>query len=120
MLGKDFLAPLLELFLCFPDRVFKVVELPLAQPAACLYVAGIFWCIIFDIIYAHQDYLDDLKAGVKGLAARLGKKGTKPALYAATILQVYCLVLASRLGGFGRSYYAISCEGDALFLTWMI
>jgi 4-hydroxybenzoate polyprenyltransferase len=44
--------------------------------AACLYGAGILWTVIFDTIYAHQDYEDDCRAGVRGLAVRLGRKGT--------------------------------------------
>ncbi|RYP12901.1 hypothetical protein DL765_007117 [Monosporascus sp. GIB2] len=68
MIGKDPLAPLLDPSLDLSVRVSNVVKSPLAQSAACLYVAGIIWTVIFDTIYAHQDYLDDLKAGVKGLA----------------------------------------------------
>lgn len=122
MVGKDPLAPLLDpsLDLSLSARVSKVVESPLAQSAAFLYFAGILWSVIFDTIYAHQDYLDDLKAGVKGLAVRLGRKGTKPALYVATAVQVCCLVLAGHLAGFGDPYYVISCGGDALLLAWMI
>ncbi|KAI1497638.1 UbiA prenyltransferase family [Biscogniauxia marginata] len=120
IVGKDPLAPLLDPSLDLPGRVSKVVNSPLAQSAACLYVAGILWCVIFDTVYAHQDYLDDLKAGVKGLAVRLGRKGTKPALYAAAAVQVCCLGLAGHLAGFGGPYYAISCGGDAILLAWMI
>ncbi|RWA09408.1 hypothetical protein EKO27_g5695 [Xylaria grammica] len=120
MVGKDPLAPLLDPSLNLAGRVAKVVESPTAQSAACLYAAGIVWCVIFDTIYAHQDYVDDLKAGVKGLAVRLGRKGTKPALYVMTAVQVCCLVLAGRLAGFSKPYFAVSCGGDALLLTWMI
>lgn len=120
MVGKDPLAPLLDPSLNLSGRVSKVVGSPQAQSAACLYVAGILWSVIFDTLYAHQDYLDDLKAGVKGLAVRLGRKGTKPALYVAALVQVCCLGLAGRLAGFGGPYYAISCGGDAFLLAWMI
>ena len=120
MVGKDPLAPLLDSSLNLSGRVSKVVDSPEAQSAACLYVAGILWSVIFDTLYAHQDYLDDLKAGVNGLAVRLGRRGTKPACYAMAIVQVYCLTLAGHLAGFGGAYYAISCGGDALLLAWMI
>ncbi|KAK2030008.1 4-hydroxybenzoate polyprenyl transferase [Colletotrichum zoysiae] len=120
MVGKDPLSPLLDRSLDLSARVYKVLEEPLAQSAACLYVAGIIWTVIFDTIYAHQDYLDDLKAGVKGLAVRLGRKGTKPACYMATAVQFYFLVLAGKLAGFGTPYYAISCGVTALLLTRMI
>ncbi|EFQ30539.1 4-hydroxybenzoate polyprenyl transferase [Colletotrichum graminicola] len=120
IVGKDPLSPLLDRSLDLPTRVHKVIEAPLARSAACLYVAGIIWTVIFDTIYAHQDYLDDLKAGVKGLAVRLGRKGTKPACYMATAVQVYFLVLAGQLAGFGAPYYTISCGVTALLLARLI
>ncbi|KAK0507329.1 hypothetical protein JMJ35_010367 [Cladonia borealis] len=120
MVGKDPLTPLFDPSLNLSARVSKVIEAPLAQSAACLYIAGIIWTVIFDTIYAHQDYLDDLKAGVKGLAVRLGRKRTKPACYVATAVQLYFLVLAGQLAGFGAPYYALSCGGTALLLARMI
>lgn len=120
MLGKDPMAPLLDPSLELSDRVAKVVESPLAQSAACLYVAGILWSVTFDTIYAHQDYDDDLKAGVMGLAVRLGRKGTKPTLYLVSAVQVACLTLAGHLAGFDYAYYTISCGGTGLLLAWMI
>lgn len=120
MVAKDPLAPMWDPSLDLSTRVSMVVEAPLAQSAACLYVAGVIWTVIFDTIYAHQDYLDDLKAGVKGLAVRLGRKGTKPACYIAAVVQLYFLVLAGQLAGFGAAYYAISCGVTALLLARMI
>ncbi|KAI1112710.1 UbiA prenyltransferase family [Nemania sp. NC0429] len=120
IVGKDPFAPLLDPSTGLSERVSKVVASPVAQSAAYLYAAGIVWSVIFDTIYAHQDYVDDLKAGVKGLAVRLGRKGTKPALYVMTVVQVCCLVRAGRLAGFGMPYYSISCGGAAVLLAWMI
>ncbi|KAJ5510007.1 UbiA prenyltransferase family [Penicillium expansum] len=120
MVGKDPLTPLLDSSLDLSARVLKVIKAPLSQSAASLYVAGVIWTVIFDTIYAHQDYLDDLKAGVKGLAVRLGRKGTKPACYTATAVQLFFLVLAGQLAGFGTPYYAISCGVTALLLARMI
>jgi 4-hydroxybenzoate polyprenyltransferase len=37
-----------------------------------LYVGGIFWTLVYDTIYAHQDKIDDLKVGVKSTALRFG------------------------------------------------
>ncbi|KAI8626272.1 4-hydroxybenzoate polyprenyl transferase [Xylariaceae sp. FL1651] len=119
-IGKDPLAPLLDSSLDLSSRVSKVIESPLAQSAACLYVAGILWSVIFDTIYAHQDYLDDLKAGVKGLAVRLGRKGTKPACYLMGAVQIYFLYLTGQLAGFGQTYSAISCGATAITLARMI
>ena len=52
----------------------------LAAPAVALYVAGIFWTLSYDTIYAHQDKADDLLVGVKSSALRLGA-GTRPWLF---------------------------------------
>jgi 4-hydroxybenzoate polyprenyltransferase len=38
-----------------------------------LYVAALFWTIGYDTIYAHQDMADDLVAGIKSTAIRLGR-----------------------------------------------
>ena len=84
MLAKDPLAPLLDSSLDLSGRVSKIVQSPEAQAAAFLYTSGTLLSIIFDTLYAYQDYLDDLKADVKELAVRLGRKGTKPVLYVAT------------------------------------
>uniref|UniRef100_A0A914XV17 4-hydroxybenzoate polyprenyltransferase, mitochondrial n=1 Tax=Panagrolaimus superbus TaxID=310955 RepID=A0A914XV17_9BILA len=49
------------------------------SPAAILplYLSTIFWTMIYDTIYAHQDKEDDIKIGVKSTALRFGDE-TKP------------------------------------------
>ena len=42
-----------------------------------LYVSGIFWTVIYDTIYAHQDKKDDSEIGVKSTALKWKYK-TKP------------------------------------------
>lgn len=120
IVGKDPLAPLFDPSLDLSTRVSKVAESRLAQSATCLYIAGITWTVIFDTIYAHQDYLDDVKAGVKGLAVRLGRKGTKPACYLAAAAQVYFLVMAGQLAGLSAVYFTVTCGVTALLLVRMI
>lgn len=44
----------------------------IAAPALILYVAGFFWTLGYDTIYAHQDKRDDVQVGVKSTALRLG------------------------------------------------
>ncbi len=44
----------------------------LALPSLILYVAGLFWTLGYDTIYAHQDKEDDALIGVKSTALRLG------------------------------------------------
>ena len=60
----------------------------LSNSAILLYIAGVFWTLGYDTIYAHQDKEDDALIGVKSSARRLGKN-TRPALiffYSGTLL----------------------------------
>lgn len=50
--------------------VTAIVELP----AILLYVGAIFWTIGYDTIYAHQDKEDDMHAGIKSTAIKLGDR----------------------------------------------
>lgn len=120
IIGKDPLAPLFDTSLGFEASVAKIIESPSTRSTAYLYAAGAIWCVIFDTIYAHQDYVDDLKAGVRGLAVRLGRRGTKPALSVAAAVQIYCLAMAGQLAGLGKVYFISSCGGAGLLLGWMI
>jgi len=49
----------------------------LASPAVLLYLAGIFWTLGYDTIYAHQDKHDDVRIGVKSTALRFGADGRR-------------------------------------------
>ncbi|MEM8553555.1 MAG: 4-hydroxybenzoate octaprenyltransferase [Pseudomonadota bacterium] len=44
----------------------------LEWPAVALYLAGIFWTLFYDTIYAHQDREDDALIGVKSTARLFG------------------------------------------------
>ena len=46
-------------------------------PSLILYLAGIFWTLGYDTIYAHQDKEDDVRIGIKSTALRLGSKTTR-------------------------------------------
>lgn len=46
----------------------------LHPPAYILYVGAIFWTLGYDTIYAHQDKADDVKAGIKSTARKLGER----------------------------------------------
>jgi 4-hydroxybenzoate polyprenyltransferase len=83
-------------------------------------MALVLWTVIFDTLYAHQDYTDDKKAGIHGLAVRLGQKGTKPTFFVLTSLQVACLVAAGRYAGFGWAYFTLACIGTGGCLMFMI
>lgn len=45
----------------------------LALPAFLIYIAGIFWTLAYDTIYAHQDKEDDALIGIKSTARLFGK-----------------------------------------------
>ncbi len=68
-----------------------------------VYAAGVFWTLGYDTIYAHQDKADDVQAGVKSSALRLGDK-TRPALGVFYGLTVLILFLVGRDMNLGIGY----------------
>lgn len=51
---------------------WAAVQGSLGAAPGVLYVAGIFWTLGYDTIYAHQDKEDDILVGIKSTALRLG------------------------------------------------
>lgn len=74
--------------------------------AACLplYTAGICWTIIYDTIYAHQDRVDDLIAGIKSTALRFGRD-TKKWLTAFTAVMHSSLITTGLVCDLSWPYY---------------
>jgi 4-hydroxybenzoate polyprenyltransferase len=62
-------------------------------PAILLYIGGIFWTLGYDTIYAHQDKDDDLIAGIKSTALKLGAYA-KSWVSGFYIIAMTCLGLA--------------------------
>ncbi|KAF3936415.1 hypothetical protein ABW19_dt0203245 [Dactylella cylindrospora] len=87
--------------------------------ASCLYGSNVFWTVLYDIIYAHQDLRDDVKAGVKGIVVR-HPEITKPIMTALNVLQVGLLGAAGYFAGLGPVYYAWSVLGAGAANGWMI
>ena len=85
----------------------------------CLYGASVLWTIIFDTVYAHQDIKDDIKAGVKSLALRLGDQ-TKLGLGILVAVQIGLLVGAGYLSGLSMVYFVVSCGGATVALISML
>lgn len=54
---------------CFEEWTLKSILPPLL-----LYGAGIFWTLIYDTLYAHQDRQDDARVGIKSTALKFGEK----------------------------------------------
>jgi len=73
----------------------------LAAPAWLLYVAGIFWTLGYDTIYAHQDKEDDALIGVKSTARLFGDKSKHWVIcfYSAAILLLASAFIATGLNG---------------------
>jgi 4-hydroxybenzoate polyprenyltransferase len=68
-----------------------------------LWVAGFFWILGYDTIYAHQDREDDALVGIRSSALRLGEK-TRPFLILCYGLTVGLLALAGWLAGLAPWY----------------
>jgi 4-hydroxybenzoate polyprenyltransferase len=83
-----------------------------------LYIAGIFWTLGYDTIYAHQDKEDDMLVGVKSSALRLGESSrTGIALfYAAAAL---LLAAMDRVAGLGLAY-ELALGAGAIQLAWQV
>ena len=59
------------------------------------YVAGIFWTLIYDTIYAHMDKTDDIKINVKSTALFFKEK-TKKVLYILNFFMILAFILGIR------------------------
>ncbi len=95
---------------------WSVVTGGLAAPALALYVAGIFWTLGYDTIYAHQDKEDDALIGVKSTALKFGAQ-TKPWLAGFYTITFGLLASAGWLAGLGWPFYVVLGLA-ALHLAW--
>lgn len=87
--------------------------------AACLYASNVAWTVLYDMIYAHMDIKDDVKAGIKSIALKHDKE-TKVILSGLAVIQVGLLAATGFAAGLGPVFYAGSCGGAALTLGTMI
>ena len=78
----------------------------LAAAPLLLYVAGIFWTLGYDTIYAHQDKEDDILIGVKSSALRLGAN-TRPWLWIFYVAAVALLAAAFWQAALGWPSYVL-------------
>lgn len=75
-------------------------------PALLLYLAGFFWTLGYDTIYAHQDKADDLLIGVRSTALKLG--AATPAWLAGFYgVMLALLVAAATLAGKGPLFWLV-------------
>ncbi|KAG5440293.1 hypothetical protein PCANB_001863 [Pneumocystis canis] len=89
--------------------------------SACLplYVSGVLWTIIYDIIYAHQDKHDDARAQVYSMARRLDKY-TKPWLYVLSTAHIGTMAWAGYMNNHSILFYTISCGTGIIYAVWML
>lgn len=69
----------------------------LGMPAVLLYLAGIFWTLFYDTIYAHQDVEDDALIGVKSTARLFGETSLawlRGFMMASVVLLGFAILLA--------------------------
>lgn len=91
----------------------------ITKATICLCVAEVFWTMIYDTIYAHQDLQDDIKAGVKSMAVRF-RHNTKQLCTVFAVLQVILLNLAGIWSNMPPSYFLVGGGGSSLALAVMI
>lgn len=92
---------------------------PALVSAACLYSSCVAWTLIYDMIYAHQDIRDDVKAGIKSIALA-HENNAKAVMNAIAAVQVSLLAGAGFAIGASPVFYLAVCGGAASTLTHMI
>ncbi|PFH55038.1 hypothetical protein XA68_10938 [Ophiocordyceps unilateralis] len=87
--------------------------------AACLYASNVAWTILYDMIYAHMDKHDDVKAGIRSIALR-HEAGSKKILAGLAAAQVALLAASGLASGAGPAFFIGSCGGALVSLGVMI
>lgn len=97
---------------------------PLSSPATlwgltCMFLAECIHENILEMIYAHQDLKDDLKAGISSMAIRF-REGPKKALSFFALTELAFRLASGSFMGFSMAYYVLVCLGSAAVNVWMI
>lgn len=87
--------------------------------AAALYTSCIAWTVLYDMIYAHMDIKDDVRAGIRSIALR-HEHNTKVVLSGLAMAQVTLLAIAGVASGAGPVFFFGSCGSAILSLGIMI
>jgi 4-hydroxybenzoate polyprenyltransferase len=92
-------------------------------PHILAYIAGIFWTLGYDTIYAHQDARDDVSAGIKSTALLFGAKSLRwVALFYALTIAFLALAGWAEGDGLGRGYtwglLAAACFAAVQLILW--
>ena len=89
------------------------------RTVVALYASCISWTVLYDMIYAHMDIIDDRKVGIKSIALRHATYA-KVALSSLALAQVSLLSVAGITMGAGPLFFASSCGSAAATLGLMI
>lgn len=92
---------------------------PAATAAGFLYASNVAWTVLYDMIYAHMDIKDDVKAGIKSIALKHDAE-TKQVLTGLALTQVGLLAAAGAAAGAGPVFFVGSCGGALATLGFMI
>ncbi|KAI9773899.1 MAG: Para-hydroxybenzoate--polyprenyltransferase, mitochondrial precursor (PHB:polyprenyltransferase) [Geoglossum simile] len=87
--------------------------------AGLLYASNIAWTILYDIIYAHMDVRDDLRAGIKSMVVA-HEKHTKSILIGLAVAQLALLSGAGVAASCGPVFFVGSVGSAVVSLAWMI
>ena len=87
--------------------------------AACLFVSCVAWTLVYDTIYAAQDFRDDIKAGIKSPVVR-HQGSTCWLLLGAVLAQVLLLCGTGTAMAATSSYFLCTCVGTALIQGTMV
>ena len=71
-----------------------------------MHIASIFWTLGYDTIYAHQDREDDLIAGVKSSALKLGTK-TKPVIIIFYTIFALANIYIAYIAHYNKTFYFV-------------
>ncbi|KAK2797025.1 hypothetical protein FQN50_001331 [Emmonsiellopsis sp. PD_5] len=87
--------------------------------ATALYSSCVAWTVLYDMIYAHMDIKDDVKAGIKSIALR-HEHNTKAVLSGLATVQVGLLAAAGLAVNAGPIFFVGSCGSAIATLATMI
>lgn len=90
-------------------------------PPVVLYLAGVFWTLGYDTIYAHQDKDDDILLGVKSSALALGRR-TKPFVWLVYAAAFTLTLVAGAMAGLHWTFYLLMIPAGLHFLwqAWTV
>ncbi|KAA1470990.1 UbiA prenyltransferase [Dentipellis sp. KUC8613] len=77
------------------------------------------WTILYDTIYACQDWKDDAKAGVKSTALLFGEY-VRPILFCFGLAFVASLTYVGFCNEKGLPFYLVSCGGALAHIVWQL